>query len=215
MKSFLLIGLGRFGRGVAEKLNQLGHEIMAIDRSEERVESILPIVTNAQIGDSSDPDLLATLGVSNYDVCIVAIAHDFQSSIETTSQLKDMGAKLVVARAESDVQKRLLLRNGADQVVYPEAQMANWTAVRYSSDHILDYIPRDERYSVFEVKIPANWAGKTIEALDIRRKYGVNIMALKRDGHLDMNISASTVLDQSCSMLVLGKTDALQRCFNL
>ena len=116
MKSILLIGLGRFGQNVASKLNELGHEIMAVDRNEERVESILPIVTNAQIGDSSNPDFLRTLGVGNFDVCIVAIAHDFQSSIETTTLLKDMGAKLVVARAESDVQtfsNRSCLRKAA------------------------------------------------------------------------------------------------------
>ncbi|MBQ3338934.1 MAG: TrkA family potassium uptake protein, partial [Atopobiaceae bacterium] len=194
MKSVLLIGLGRFGQNVASKLNELGHEIMAVDRNEDRVENILPIVTNAQIGDSSNPDFLRTLGVGNFDVCIVAIAHDFQSSIETTTLLKDMGAKLVVARAESDVQQRILLRNGADQVVFPEAQMARWTAIRYSSDYILDYIPLDNQYSFFEVKIPTRWVGKTIGALDIRRTNGINIMALKRNGRLDMNISAATVL---------------------
>ena len=213
MKSVLLIGLGRFGQNVASKLNELGHEIMAVDRNEERVESILPIVTNAQIGDSSNPDFLRTLGVGNFDVCIVAIAHDFQSSIETTTLLKDMGAKLVVARAESDVQQRILLRNGADQVVFPEAQMARWTAIRYSSDYILDYIPLDNQYSFFEVKIPTRWVGKTIGALDIRRTNGINIMALKRNGRLDMNISAATVLPDDCTMLVLGKTNELLRSF--
>ena len=213
MKSILLIGLGRFGQNVAAKLNELGHEIMAVDRNEERVESILPIVTNAQIGDSSNPDFLRTLGVGNFDVCIVAIAHDFQSSIETTTLLKDMGAKLVVARAESDVQQRILLRNGADQVVFPEAQMARWTAIRYSSDHILDYIPLDNQYSFFEVKIPTRWVGKTIGALDVRRTNGINIMALKRNGRLDMNISAATVLPDDCTMLVLGKTNELLRSF--
>ncbi|MDO5107768.1 MAG: TrkA family potassium uptake protein [Coriobacteriaceae bacterium] len=213
MKSILLIGLGRFGYNVADKLNELGHEIMAVDRNEERVENILPIVTNAQIGDSSNPDFLRTLGVGNFDVCIVAIAHDFQSSIETTTLLKDMGAKLVVARAESDVQQRILLRNGADQVVFPEAQMARWTAIRYSSDHILDYIPLDNQYSFFEVKIPTRWVGKTIGALDIRRTNGINIMALKRNGRLDMNISAATVLPDDCTMLVLGKTNELLRSF--
>ena len=213
MKSILLIGLGRFGQNVASKLNELGHEIMAVDRNEERVESILRIVTNAQLRDSSNPDFLRTLGVGNFDVCIVAIAHDFQSSIETTTLLKDMGAKLVVARAESDVQQRILLRNGADQVVFPEAQMARWTAIRYSSDHILDYIPLDHQYSFFEVKIPTRWVGKTIGALDIRRTNGINIMALKRNGRLDMNISAATVLPDDCTMLVLGKTNELLRSF--
>ncbi|MDO5709274.1 MAG: TrkA family potassium uptake protein, partial [Coriobacteriales bacterium] len=151
MKSVLLIGLGRFGMNVADKLNELGHEVMAIDCDEERVDNVLPLVTNAQIGDSTNPDFLETLGVQNYDVCIVAIAHNFQSSLETTSLLKEMGGRLVVARAESEVQKKFLLRNGADEVVYPEAQMARWAAVRYSADHILDYIELDEDHSIFEV----------------------------------------------------------------
>ena len=215
MKSILLIGLGRFGQNVAAKLDELGHEVMAVDCDEERVDAILPLVTNAQIGDSTNEEFLRSLGVGNFDVCIVAIAHNFQSSLETTSLLKELGGKLVIARAESDVQKKFLLRNGADQVVYPEAQMGRWTAIRYSADHILDYVPLDEQYSIFEVRIPERWLGKTIGELNVRRKFGVNIMALKRDGRLDMNISAETALTEDCSMLVLGETGALQRCFNL
>lgn len=215
MKSILLIGLGRFGQNVAEKLNELGHEVMAIDCNEERVDNILPFVTNAQIGDSTNPEFLETLGVGNYDVCIVAIAHNFQSSLETTSLLKELGGKLVVSRAESDVQKKFLLRNGADQVVYPEAQMAKWTAIRYSADHILDYIQLDERYSIFEVSVPRNWVGKTVGQLDIRRTYGINIMAFKRNGRLDMSISSETIIAEDCTMLVLGETRALRRCFDI
>jgi len=215
MKSILLIGLGRFGQNIAKKLDELGHEVMAIDIDEERVDGILPYVTNAQIGDSTNPEFLATLGVRDYDACIVAIAHSFQGSLETTSLLKEMGGKLVVARAESDVQKKFLLRNGADQVVYPEAQMAHWTAVRYSADHILDYIPLEGNYSIFEVKVPEHWVGRTIGSLNIRRTYGINIMALKRFGRLDMTVSADTVLPNDCSMLVLGETVALQRCFDI
>lgn len=215
MKSVLLIGLGRFGMNVADKLNELGHEVMAIDCDEERVDNVLPLVTNAQIGDSTNPDFLETLGVQNYDVCIVAIAHNFQSSLETTSLLKEMGGRLVVARAESEVQKKFLLRNGADEVVYPEAQMARWTAVRYSADHILDYIELDEDHSIFEVSVPKSWAGKTLGELDIRRRYGINILALKRSGQMNMNILPETKLALGSTMLVLGETRALQRCFNI
>ncbi|MDO5119088.1 MAG: TrkA family potassium uptake protein [Coriobacteriales bacterium] len=215
MKSVLLIGLGRFGMNVADKLNELGHEVMAIDCDEERVDNVLPLVTNAQIGDSTNPDFLETLGVQNYDVCIVAIAHNFQSSLETTSLLKEMGGRLVVARAESEVQKKFLLRNGADEVVYPEAQMARWAAVRYSADHILDYIELDEDHSIFEVSVPKTWAGKTLGELDIRRRYGINILALKRGGRMNMNILPETMLSVGSTMLVLGETRALQRCFNI
>ena len=138
MKSILLIGLGRFGKHIAMHLNHLGHQVMAVDTSEERVEDVLPIVTNAQIGDSTNADFLESLGVRNYDVCIVAIGNNFQSSLETTSLLSELGARFVVSRAATDVQEKFLLRNGANEVVYPEKQLAKWTAIRYSADHILD-----------------------------------------------------------------------------
>ena len=140
MKSVLLIGLGRFGRHIAIKLNELGHEVMAVDQDEERVQAALPYVTNALIGDSTNEDFLNTLGIKNYDVCIVAIGDNFQSSLETTSLLKEMGGQLVVSRATRDVHEKFLLRNGADHVVYPEKQLGLWTAITYSSEKIFDYI---------------------------------------------------------------------------
>ena len=143
MKSILLIGLGRFGKHIALHLNHLGHQVMAVDTSEERVEAVLPLVTSAQIGDSTNADFLESLGVRNYDVCIVAIGSNFQSSLETTSLLSELGARFVVSRAATDVQEKFLLRNGANEVVYPEKQLAKWTAIRYSADHILDYIELD------------------------------------------------------------------------
>ena len=148
MKSILLIGLGRFGKHIALHLNHLGHQVMAVDTSEERVEAVLPIVTNAQIGDSTNADFLESLGVRNYDVCIVAIGNNFQSSLETTSLLSELGARFVVSRAATDVQEKFLLRNGANEVVYPEKQLAKWTAIRYSADHILDYIELDENHAM-------------------------------------------------------------------
>ena len=150
MKSILLIGLGRFGRHVAEKLYELNHQVMAVDKMEDRVEAVLPYVTNGQIGDSTNMEFLESLGVSNFDVCIVAIASDFQSSLETTAYLKDLGAKMVVSRASRDVHARFLLRNGADEIVYPEKQVANWTAIRYSSEHIFDYVQLSETHAIFE-----------------------------------------------------------------
>ncbi|MBR1829394.1 MAG: TrkA family potassium uptake protein [Atopobiaceae bacterium] len=215
MKSVLLIGLGRFGTNVAIKLNELDHEVMAIDCNEERVDNILPIVTNAQIGDSTNEDFLESLGIENYDVCFVAIAHNFQSSLETTSLLKEMGARLVISRAESDIQKKFLLRNGADAVVFPEAQMARWAAMRYSADHILDYIELDEGHSIVEVSMPRSWVGKTPGQLDIRRKHGVNVLALRRNGQMIMNIQADTVFTADCTLLVLGETRALRRAFDI
>ena len=150
MKSVLLIGLGRFGKHIAEKLNELNHEVMAVDKCEERVNEVLPYVTNAQIGDSTNEEFLRSLGVDNYDVCIVSVGGDFQSSLETTSLLKELGANYVVSRASRDVQAKFLLRNGADEIVYPEKQIAYWTAIRYSANRIRDYIKLDDEHSIFE-----------------------------------------------------------------
>ena len=215
MKSILLIGLGRFGRHVAMKLNDLNHEVMAIDCNEERVNSVLRFVTNAQIGDSTNEDFLAELGVGNFDACIVAIGDNFQNSLETTSLLKEHGAKKVIARASRGVHEKFLLRNGADEVVYPEKQLAAWTAIRCSSDHILDYIELEEDYAIYEVSIPQKWHNKTILQLDVRKKYGINILAVRDFGKLNMNITPDTLLDTETSLLVLGHEKAIQKCFKI
>lgn len=215
MKSILLIGLGRFGRHIAMKLNELGHQVMAIDTQEERVDSVLPFVTNAQIGDCTNEDFLGSLGVRNFDVCIVAIGGNFQNSLETTSLLKELGAKLVVSRAKRDVQAKFLLRNGADEVVYPEKQVAEWTAIRYSSDHIFDYIELSEEYAIFEVEVPEEWIGKTIGEIDIRRKYNINIMATKINEELNITISPDVKFVEHQTMLVLGSNKDLQKCFHI
>ena len=215
MKSILLIGLGRFGRHVAMKLHELGHQVMAVDRQEQRVDAVLPYVTNAQIGDSTDEEFLSSLGVRNYDVCIVGIGDDFQGSLETTSLLKELGAKCVVSRAARDRHAKFLLRNGADEIVYPEKQLATWTAIRYTADHIMDYIELNNEYAIFEVTIPKEWKGKTIENLDIRRRYNINIMAIKENGRMNMNVAPDMVLTESETMLVLGKNRDIQKCFHL
>ena len=215
MKSILLIGLGRFGRHVAEKLYELDHQVMAVDKQEDRVEAVMSYVTNAQIGDSTNMEFLETLGVSNFDVCIVAIASDFQSSLETTAYLKDLGAKMVVSRASRDLHARFLLRNGADEIVYPEKQVANWTAIRYSSEHIFDYVQLSDTHAIFEIEMPQNWVGKTIGQVDIRKKFNINIMALKRDGKLDMAIRPDTMLTDDATMLVLGESRDIQKCFKI
>ena len=179
MKSILLIGLGRFGRHIAIKLDELHHQVMAVDKEDTRVNAVLPFVTNAQIGDATNEDFLSSLGVGNFDVCIVAIGDNFQNSLEVTSLLKELGARMVVSRAARDVHAKFLLRNGADEIVYPERQLADWVAIRYSADHIFDYIELDEEHAIFEISIPEEWIGKTIGQLDIRKKYDINIMALK------------------------------------
>ncbi|MDD6270862.1 MAG: TrkA family potassium uptake protein [Ruminococcus sp.] len=215
MKNILLIGLSHFGKHVAEELADLGHEIMAVDINEEKVNEILPIVTNAQIGDSTNAEFLKSLGVRNYDVCMVTISENFQNSLETTSLLKELGASYVVSMAKRDVQEKFLLRNGADEVVYPEKQVAKWAAIRYSADHLLDYVELDDEYSIFEVEVPLAWIGKTVGQIDIRKKYNINIMAFRQNGKLDASVSPDTLLTDQITLLVLGEYKALQKCFKI
>lgn len=213
MKSILLIGLGRFGRHVARKLHELRHQVMAVDMDEQRVEAVLPYVTGSQIGDATNPDFLRSLGIDNYDVCIVAIGDNFQNSLETTSLLKDLGAQFVVSRAARGVHAKFLLKNGADEIVYPEQQLANWTAIRYSSDHILDYIELDDDHAIFEIPVPENWVGKTLIQLDIRKKYNINILAVKQEGQLNLAISPNLPFSATDTVLVLGHSNDVQNCF--
>ena len=215
MKNILLIGAGRFGRHIAMQLSQLGHQVMAVDTNEDRINDVLPFVTNAQIGDSTNEEFLRTLGIGNFDVCFVTISSNFQNSLETTSLLKELGAKSVVSRAERDVQAKFLLRNGANNVVYPEKQMAKWAAIRYSADHIFDYIEIDEQHAIFEVQVPKEWIGKIVGELDIRRRFGINILGIKRAGKTDVSIMSDTILSDDITVLALGEYKALQKCFHI
>lgn len=215
MKNILLIGLGRFGKHIAMQLNEMGHEIMAVDINEERVNKILPFVTNAQIGDSTDASFLESLGIGNFDICFVTIGGSFQNSLETTSLLKELGARLVISRAERDVQEKFLLRNGADRVVYPEKQVAKWASIRYADDHILDYMEVDASHAIFEVEVPDEWLGRSVGELDIRRRYNINILAVKKEREVSVAISVDTVLEADSTLLVLGDYKAIQKCFHI
>lgn len=215
MKTVLLTGVGRFGRHVAMQLSKLGHQVMAVDINEERVNEVIPYVTGAQIGDSTNEAFLRSLGVRSFDICIVAIGGDFQSSLVTASMLKELGAACVIARAECDVQAKFLLKNGADHVVYPEMEMAKWTAVRYTGDHILDYIELDEDHAIFEVKPPEAWRGRTVGNLDVRKRFGINILAIKRGGVSDFAITPDTLLAGDITLLALGELNALRKCFKI
>ena len=213
MKQVLIVGLGRFGKHVAMKLNEFGHQVMAVDTTEERVQEVLPYVTNGQIGDATNAEFLKSLGITNFDVCVVAIGDDFQSSLEATSLLKELGAKFVVARASRNVQRKFLLRNGADEVVYPEHQMADWTAVRYTVDHILDYISINSEYGIIEIAMPPQWVGKTVVELDIRKKHNGNIVAVKDNGRINMEIRPDTKFEAGQTVLILGNIQRLQKVF--
>ena len=215
MKSILLIGLNRFGAFLAKQLSSQGHQIMAVDRDEARVNDVLPLVTEAQIGDATNEAFLRSLGVDNYDVCFVAIGEDFQSSLETTSLLKELGAKKVVSRASRGVHRKFLLRNGADDVVYPEKQLAAWTAVRYTTDLVRDYIALDEEYAIYDLAVPDEWIGKTVGALDIRKKYSLNLLAARSEGRPSTVVNSDTVLQADQTILVLGRWKDVQKCFKL
>ena len=215
MKSILLIGLNNFGTMIAKQLHDLGHQVLAVDRDEARINAILPIVTDAQIGDSTNETFLRSLGVNNFDVCIVTIGSDFQSSLETTSLLKELGGKLVVSRADREVQAKFLLRNGADEVINPEKQIAEWAAIRYGSNHILDYIRLDDDHAIYEVSVPKEWTGKTVGQIDIRKRYAINIMAVRKDGIMDLSVTPETALSENMTMLVLGERKSMLKCFRI
>ncbi len=213
MKTVLLIGLGRFGKHVAKELNALGCQVMAVDANEERINETLPYVLRAQIGNSTNEDFLKGLGVRNFDLCVVAISDNFQSSLETTSLLKELGAKFIVSRAANDAQEKFLLLAGANEVVYPERQMAKWTAIRYGLDNILDYIELDDNHAMVEVNIPKAWIGKTVGELDVRRKFNLNIMGVKQNDVLNVEITPDTRLSEGSTLLVLGEYRLLHKCF--
>lgn len=214
-KTVLLIGLGRFGRHVARKLHELNHEILAVDKDEEFVNMSLSYVTNALVADSTDQHFLESLGIRNFDLCIVAIGDDFQSSLETTSLLKELGANYVVSRASRGIHEKFLLRNGADEVVYPEKQLAQWTAIRFGFDHILDYFQLSDRYAVYELPMPEAWVGHTIGELKVRQNYGVNILGIRQDGNLTVEFTPQMHLQGADTILVVGKREDVQNYFQI
>lgn len=203
-KSILLVGAGRFGRHMAIKLKELGHEVWAVDQSEERVNDVLPYVTNAQIGDTCSEAFIGSLGVRDFDVCVVTIGDDFQSSLETTALLKECGAKYVVSRASREVHAKFLLRNGADEIVYPEKEMAIRAAVRYSSENVFDYIRLSDEYSIYETSVPEGWIGQSIIGLGVRQRHHINILAIKRDNALEPLPRPDYVFGGSERILILG-----------
>ncbi len=214
MRSVLIIGAGQFGCHVARTMSELRCEIMAIDIDEQSVNNIMPYVTNAQIGDATNAEFLRSLGVSDYDVCIVSIGDNFQSSLEITALLKELGASSVISRASNDVQEKFLLRNGADEVVYPEKQSARRLAIKLSSDAILDFIELDSDHSIYEMAMPRDWIGKSLVQLDVRRKHNVNIISLKRNGKLILP-GADTVMSDGDVLYVIGDMKDLRKCFRI
>jgi trk system potassium uptake protein TrkA len=211
MKSILVIGLGRFGRHLSLKLMELGNEVMAIDENEEAVEKVAPFVTAARIGDCQDLDVLKELGVNNFDICFVCISDDFQSSLEVTYALKEMGARHVIARADRDAQTKFLQKIGADEVIHPEKEMAQRTAVKYSARNSFDYIELTPEYAIFEIQTPEQWLGKTVAEAEVRTKHNVNIVGIKLNDVITPMVSADHAFSKEEHLIIAGlKKDMLR-----
>lgn len=206
MKSVLVIGMGRFGKHLSRKMQELGNDVMIIDKDEERISEFASEFTDSQIGDCRVEGVLESIGVNNFDICFVAIGEDFQSSLEITALLKDLNAKWVVTKASSDIQKKLLLRIGADEVVYPERDTAEKLAIRSNAKNIFDYIQLTDEYSIYEIPIINSWIGKTIIELAIRGKYKVNIIAVKNANSLEPVPSPLYTFKEGDHIIVIGKS---------
>lgn len=211
MKSVLVIGLGRFGKYMARKLEADGHDVMAIDISEERANAAVNIVQNIEIMDCREEEVIRSLGVSNYDFCVVAIGDDFQTVLEIVVLLKDLGAKYIVARATRDVHKKLLLRNGADYVVYAEKDMAERLAVKFGMDDIFDYIQLTDDVGIYEIRTPSEWIGKSVREVEVRSEYHVNILGSKRDDYLTPIIAPDYVFNTEDSLYVMGEKKYIRK----
>lgn len=215
MKAILVIGIGRFGKHLATRLAELGNEVMIVDKDEEKVNDLLPYVTRAQIGDCMDEKLLRSLGIGNFDICFVCIGDNFQASLEITSLLKDMGAKHVVSKADRTIHEKFLLRNGADEVIHPERDVALRAARKYSAHNIFDFFELTEDFSIFEIETPASWVGKSIKQVNVRFKYNINIIAIKKDGEIFPVTSAEHVFSERQHLIVGGDPKSCSRMLDI
>lgn len=211
MKNVLLIGLGRFGRHMAQKLHDLNHQVLAIDKDERRIQDAMAYVTNAEIGDATDPALIDALGVQEFDLCVITMAHDLQASLEITSLLKKRGAPFVLVRVARDAHAQFLLACGADEIIYPEKQMADWAAVRYSGDHIFDYIRLSPEYAIYETEIPESWIGHTVVELAVRQRYRLNVLAIRRDGVVEPMPGPNHRFSRDERVILLGSDKDVQK----
>lgn len=215
MKNILVIGIGRFGYHLIDQLNKAGDQILAVDSSEERIEPVLGMVTSSLIGDATNETFVRSLGVENFDVCFVAIGDDFQASLETTSMLKECGAKYVVARAARSVQKKFLLANGADSVVFPEKQLAEWAAIRWCSGRVVDYLDYPGDFSIFEIKVPKEWIGKSLAELGIRQKLHLNVLSIKRNGEVVLEFPADFLFEEGDTVTIFGADKDIRKGINI
>ena len=213
MKNILIIGAGRFGYHVAKELSNFNTQILAIDVDEVSLQKVSEYVSKTIIGDASDLEFLKTIGVNNFDNCIVTISDNFQASLETVLNLKELGAKKITARASKESQNSLLKKIGADLVVYPEKQLAKWTALHVGTDSIYDYMELDNNYGIYEVSIPKIWDGKTLAELDLRKQYKINIIGVKIHDEINIVLGPNFVLKEGLNVIILAKEEDMNKIF--
>ena len=211
MKNILVIGMGRCGRHLATKMQELGNDVMIVDRSEETIEELAPLFTDSFIGDCTNEAVIRSLGVNNFDVCFVCIGENFQSSLEITALLKDMNAKYVVSKANRDIQARFLKSVGADEVIYPERGIEKKLAIRFNADNVYDYIELTDEYSIFEIDVLDRWVGKTVKDLNFRVKYNLVVLATKKGDDVKPIITGERRFEKGEHLLVLGKDEDVHK----
>lgn len=215
MATFLVIGLGRFGTSLALRLMDLGNEVMVVDTNEETINHIAPSVTEAKIGDCMDEELLSSLGVDGFDYCFVCIGQQFQASLEIVSQLKELGAPKVIAKADRDLHARLLLKIGADEVVFPERDMGQRTAMRFTVSGAKECVELSPGYAIFELAVPSAWVGRDLIELDIRNRWKINVIGVREDGDIRPITSAKyTFQKDTCVLVAGGMADVLRMMKN-
>ena len=217
MKTFVVIGLGRFGSAVATELSSLGHEVLAVDEREDHVQRVAENVTHAVTGDARDPSVLRSLGVRNYDCAVVAVGDDIGNSALITLNLKEIGVKRVICKAQSHVHRKVLEKIGADRVVFPEHEMGVKLAQGLSSSNVLNFIELSEDFGIVETAVPKEWHYETIQNLDVRARYKVNIIAVRRgkDGALNVAPGASYVIEPGDAVVALGRTEDINHLQDL
>ena len=211
MKSFLIIGMSTFGTHLCKKLYSLGGEVMIAEKSDRVIESMMPYAVSAKIADCTDADVLKSFGVDEFDTCFVCLGDHFSDALEITYMLKDLGAKKVISEVNRDIETKFLLSNGADQVVYPEYDLAQRIAVSESNDSIFDVVELSSGYAIYEVSTPHVWRGKTIKDLNIRQRHHLNIVAIKKEGDLIPALSPDYTFNKDDHLLVMGHVDDLEK----
>ena len=210
MKSYIVIGLGRFGTRAATRLYELGCDVLAIDRSSDLVQPISNHVTQAVVGDARDKEVLRALGAKDFECAIVAIGDNLADSVLATMNLKELGVPYIVCKASDDTHRQVLLKLGADRVVIPEQEQADRLAKNLSTPNVLEYIELSDECGIIEIPAPKDWIGKSLRELNVRAKYGINIIAIKQDSKINVSPSPDYKIVDSDVMVVLGETAALK-----